>query len=190
MPKHSHKRKRLHRRKSRSHGGSYTSMLSSAIVPGYPVIGRNLIGPDCLAASRPGMLSSPFGGEGLPGMRGGSQCGLGVPASPLQSGGRYEVSLEGAPTNGLASVNRIPCEASRSGLRGGGQPGAPDIRHDEQRAGYTNDVISVGGRNLMIQTPVAGNMNPSCLRGGSRRHKRRHLKKRKATRKHKSKRHH
>jgi hypothetical protein len=164
-------------------------MLSSAIVPGYPVIGRNLIGPDCLAASRPGMLSSPFGGVGLPGMRGGSQCGLGIPASPLQSGGRYEVNLEGAPTNGLAAVNKIPCEASGAGLRGGGQPGAPDIRHDEQRAGYTNDVISVGGQPMMIQT-AAGNVNPSCLRGGSRRHKRRHLKKRKATRKHKSKRHH
>lgn len=189
MPKHSHKRKRLHRRKSRSHGGSYTSMLSSAIVPGYPIIGRNLIGPDCLAASRPGMLSSPFGGAGLPGMRGGSQCGLGIPASPLQSGGRYEVSLGGAPIKGLAGVNPIPCEASRAGLRGGGQPGAPDIALPIPNARFTNGVTSIGGQPMMIQH-AAGNVNPSCLRGGSRRHKRRHLKKRKATRKHKSKRHH
>jgi hypothetical protein len=192
MPKHSHKRHRRHKRRTRSHGGSF-SMGPSFIQPGQLVVGRNLIGPDCLAAQRPGTLSY-VSREGLPGMSGGaSLCAPGAAALPLrqtQSGGRYQVDLEGMPLKGLGGVVSIPCESARSNslnLRGGGPQGAPDIALETPTASYQNTVIQANGRPLMIQTPQA--VTRSCLTvGGRRRGKRRGLKKH--TRKHKSKRHH
>jgi hypothetical protein len=192
MPKHSHKRHRRHKRRTRSHGGSF-SMGPSFIQPGQLVVGRNLIGPDCLAAQRPGMLSY-VSREGLPGMSGGaSLCAPGACALPTrqtQSGGRYQVDLEGMPLKGLGGVVPIPCESARSNslnLRGGGPQGAPDIALETPTASYQNTVVQANGRPLMIQTPQA--VTRSCLTvGGRRSGKRRGLKKH--TRKHKSKRRH
>lgn len=190
MPKHTHKRHRRHKRKSRTYGKSRTrggsySMGPSVVSAGNLVVGRNLIGPDCVASERPGMLSYVSRG-GLPGMSGGAQlCSPGMPAVPKQAGGRYQMSLEGAPHSGLLDAVRIPCEVSRGNPlnQRGGVQGAPDIRYEAPTAGYGNTVVQGAGQPLMIQTPYAAKaMNPSCLTVGGRR--------RKATRKAKSRRRH
>jgi len=112
MPKHSHKRHRRHKRKTRSHGGSY-SMGPSVVSAGNLVVGRNLIGPDCVAAQRPGMLSY-MSRDGLPGMSGGSQlCAPGMPLPEVQRGGHYQIDLNGTPLKGLADISHPPCEANR-----------------------------------------------------------------------------
>lgn len=191
MPKHSHKRHRRHKRRTRSHGGSF-SMGPSFIQPGQLVVGRNLIGPDCLAAQRPGMLSY-VSRNGLPGMSGGGNS-LSVPSMPIvpvsnkQAGGRYQVDLEGMPLKGLGGVLPIPCESARSNslnLRGGGPQGAPDIALETPTASYQNTVIQANGRPLMIQTPQA--VSRSCMTVGGRRSIRKRRGSKKHTRKHKSK---
>lgn len=123
-------------------------------------------GPDCLAASRPGMILSRDMG-GLPGMRGG-RYGMSLEGSVLDA----SRGIVGAP----AQAVRIPCEGSLPhslNLRGGGESvlevgKAADMAvHHAPTAGYGNRMEAVGGQTpLMLQVPYAAK---SCLSGGSRR---------------------
>ena len=166
----SHRARRTHRRR----GGGY-SFGSPYLSPGNLVVqpNRQPGGPDCLAASRPGELSSlPYGG--LPGMRGGRYMSS-LPASVLD-GGRGIIA---SPPQAV----RIPCESTTStsnplNLRGGSRmevgSSASLAAYHAPTAGYGNVSSSSGNVPLMIQVPYAAK---SCLStGGGSRKKRRHRK--------------
>lgn len=157
----------------RRQGGSYStgpSFVSAGNLEIRPTPGA---GPDCLAASRPGMIPSRDMG-GLPGMR----------------GGRYEISLPSSvldASRGIVGTTpqamRIPCETGAPNalnLRGGAAPSvypetievgkAADMAvYHSPTAGYGPRMEVTGGQTpLMLQVPYAAK---SCLSGGSRRRK-------------------
>jgi len=140
------------RRKSRKsqRGGGYTFGL--AVAPEAPyaqqVIGGTPLTPDCLAASRPGMVGPVQGSGGLPGFAGGARMNLGStslanamaggvrmalgsegPGAPIMRGGRYTFDVGAGPITGSAGpvlggypiVSRIGCEG---GLVNTSPPGA------------------------------------------------------------------
>lgn len=152
----------------------------------------------CLAAARPGMISTPTSGLGLPGLSGGGRRRRdrrGVARRRrTQRGGRYSFDLSapaagGTPWGtGIPQVMRIPCEGSiinplnpgphtpntQPPIRGGGGLGVDNVRYTAPTAGYTNAASSwVGstGSPVMVQTPYdARALNPACLKtGGGRR---------------------
>lgn len=162
------KTRRVHRRR----GGGFSTgpaSVSAGNLEIRPTQGQGE-GPDCLAASRPGMIPSRDMG-GLPGMRGG-RYGMSLDASVLDS----SRGIVGAP----AQAVRIPCESGAPhalNLRGGGA--APPVLevgkaadmavYHAPTAGYGPHMEAVGGQTpLMLQVPYAAK---SCLSGGSRRSK-------------------
>lgn len=141
------------RRKSRrtQRGGGY-SFSGTAVAPEAPyantVVGGTPLTPDCLAASRPGMVGPVQGSGGLPGFAGGARMNLGSeplanamaggvrmalgsegPGAPMMTGGRYTVDVGAGPITGSAGpvlggypvVSRIGCEG---GLVNTSPPGA------------------------------------------------------------------
>ena len=125
-------------RSSRQRGGGYT--VGNAVAPEAPyaqeIIGGPRLTPDCLAATRPGLVGPITGTGGLPGFAGGSRQNLGSEGiaqalgSPVMAGGRYTVDLSQGPVNGIgsagpsagmATISRIGCEG---GLVNTSPPGA------------------------------------------------------------------
>lgn len=165
------KTRRIHRRR----GGGFSTgpaFVSAGNLEIRPTQGHGE-GPDCLAASRPGMIPSRDMG-GLPGMRGG-RYGMSLEASVLDP----SRGIVGAP----AQAVRIPCESGAPNalnLRGGAAPPpsfpvlevgkATDMAvYHAPTAGYGHRMEAVGGQTpLMLQVPYAAK---SCLSGGSRRSK-------------------
>lgn len=180
-------------RRLRSRGGGFSTgpaYVSAGNLEIRPTPGP---GPDCLAASRPGMIPSRDMG-GLPGMRGG-RYGMSLEASVLDP----SRGIVGAP----AQAVRIPCESGAPNalnLRGGAVPPSAAVSpippvlevgkaadmaaYHAPTAGYGNRMEAVGGQTpLMLQVPYAAK---SCLSGGSRRNRKTKSKKSKKT---KSKKH-
>ena len=198
--KHSRKHTRKHSRKHS--GGGYT--LGQAVAPEAPysqeIIGGPKLTPDCLAATRPGMVTPITGSGGLPGFAGGRRM----------KGGRYTMSLDQGPLatsgpslGGYPVVSRIGCEgglvntsppgalANPVPLQNGGVGGIDSAYYTAPTAGYDNRpsswVDSVGAP-VQLQLPYdARIMNPACLKTGGRR-TRRYRSKRSKSKKTKSKR--
>jgi citronellol/citronellal dehydrogenase len=148
----------------------------------------------CMAADRPGLLSSyaPAGAGGLPGMGGGGRRRRGTrgkgkgKGSRRQRGGRYSFDLTASPTvggtpwgNGIPQVMSIPCESARHNplnLQAGGVGGVDSAYYVAPTAGYTNNPsswVGAAGAPVQIQTPYdAGTMNPACLKTGGGRKRR------------------
>ena len=159
-------------RRLRRGGGFSTgpAFVSAGNLEIRPVQGE---GPDCLAASRPGMIPSRDMG-GLPGMRGG-RYGMSMEASVLDA----SRGIVGP----IAQAVRIPCETGAPNalnLRGGASSVVPTLEvgkaadiavYHAPTAGYGNRMEAVGGQTpLMLQIPYAAK---SCLSGGSRRNRKR-----------------
>jgi hypothetical protein len=143
----------------------------------------------CMAADRPGMLSTyaPAGAGGLPGMGGGGRRrrrGTRGRKGRSHRGGRYSFDLTASPIpggtpwgNGIPQVMSIPCESARHNplnLQAGGVGGIDSAYYVAPTAGYTNNPstwVGAAGAPVQIQTPYdAGAMNPACLKtGGGRR---------------------
>lgn len=176
------KTRRLRRlRRSLYSGGGFSTgpaFVSAGNLEIRPVQGE---GPDCLAASRPGMIPSRDMG-GLPGMRGG-RYGMSMEASVLDA----SRGIVGP----IAQAVRIPCESGAPNalnLRGGASSAVPSAVpsavstlevgkaadmavYHAPTAGYGNRMEAVGGQTpLMLQIPYAAK---SCLSGGSRRNRKR-----------------
>ena len=130
------KKSRKNYRKQR--GAGYT--VGQAIAPEAPyaqeIIGGPKLIPDCLAATRPGLVGPISGTGGLPGFAGGSRQNMGSEGiaqalgSPVMNGGRYTVDVGQGPINGIGSagpssgmamISRIGCEG---GLVNTSPPGA------------------------------------------------------------------
>jgi len=145
-----HRRTKSRRNNKKQRGGGYT--FGQAVAPEAPyaqqVIGGTPLTPDCLAASRPGMVGPLQGSGGLPGFAGGARTNIGseplanvmsggvkMPlgsegyGAPMMSGGRYTVDVGAGPITGSAGpvlggypvVSRIGCEG---GLVNTSPPGA------------------------------------------------------------------
>ena len=149
-------------------GGAYS--FGAAVAPEAPyassVIGGTPLTPDCLAATRPGLVNAVPGG--LPGFAGGRRKKLrgGVrwdlagnqPGAPVLKGGRYTFDLGAGPLSGSAGpslggypeVSRIGCEgglvntspggaaANPTPLQNGGVGGIDSAAYTAPTAGYTN----------------------------------------------------
>lgn len=172
------KHRRTKSRKSQR-GGGYS--FGAAIAPEAPyaqeVIGGTPLTPDCLAASRPGMVGPLQGSGGLPGFDGGGNINLGSEniaklaggnngsysaikqmAIPSMNGGRYTVDVGAGPITGSAGpvlggypvVSRIGCEG---GLVNTSPPGSLPNPMPLQSGG-------VGGVDSAFYTaPTAGYAN-------------------------------
>jgi len=131
-------RKRTRKNYRKQKGAGYT--FGNAVAPEAPysqeVIGGPRLTPDCLAATRPGLVGPMSGTGGLPGFAGGSRQNLGSEGvaqaigSPLMAGGRYTVDVgqgpingigSAGPSSGMATISRIGCEG---GLVNTSPPGA------------------------------------------------------------------
>jgi len=137
--------------KKSQRGGGY-SFSGHAVAPEAPyantVVGGTPLTPDCLAASRPGMVGPVQGSGGLPGFAGGGNnsgilyngllnkkggvrmpLGSEGPGAPVMRGGRYTVDVGAGPMTGsagpglggYAAISRIGCEG---GLVNTSPPGA------------------------------------------------------------------
>jgi len=137
--------------KKSQRGGGY-SFSGHAVAPEAPyantVVGGTPLTPDCLAASRPGMVGPVQGSGGLPGFagggnnsgilyngllnkKGGVRMALGSEGlgSHVMRGGRYTVDVGAGPMTGsagpglggYAAISRIGCEG---GLVNTSPPGA------------------------------------------------------------------
>ena len=192
----------------RSKGGAY-SFGSSAVAPEAPyaqeVVGGPHLTPDCLAATRQGMLGPVQGSGGLPGFAGGARGGSTTYAiTQGMSGGRYMVDVgtnisnpngSGGPGLGnYATITRIGCEGGLVNTLPPGtyanpnQNGGGDNAYYAPTAGYDNRASSwVGstGAPALLQIPYdAGAMNPACVKtGGSRRYNKKSRKTRRKNRK-------
>jgi len=149
----------------RQKGAGYT--FGQAVAPETPyaqeVIGGPKLTPDCLAATRPGLVGPISGTGGLPGFAGGSRQNLGSEGiaqalgSPVMKGGRYMVDVGQGPINGIGSagpssgmavISRIGCEG---GLVNTSPPGALANPTPLRQAG------GVGGVDSAFYTaPTAG----------------------------------
>lgn len=175
---------------SRQRGGGLGHIYSfgAPIVPGLGNSAEVIPSSSCLAAARPGMISPPTTGLGLPGLSGGARGKRRRSGTKRRSqrGGRYSFDLTGSATfggtpwgSGIPQVVRIPCEGSvpnplNPPLQSGGVGGVDSARYIAPTAGYTNTASSwVGstGAPSLLQTPYeARTMNPACLKtGGGRR---------------------
>ena len=152
-------RRRTKKQTKRKRGGGFT-FPGGSISPGNLIVRPNpqTGGPDCLAQSRPGELST-FSlqqvRQGLPGM----------------SGGRYTTDLsQSLIGSSRPDVVPFPCERSIPNplnLRGGSRMEPLSI----PTAGYTTQASSAGGVPLLLNVPQNGR---SCVTGGSRHKRRRH----------------
>jgi len=142
----------------------------------------------CLAEVRPGYMSNPGGGSGLPGMGGrrrGTRSKRGSKRrGSKQRGGRYGFDLSTSATfggtpwgSGIPQVMSIPCESARSNplnVQAGGVGGVDSAFYSAPTAGYTNTPstwVGTTGAPSMLQTPYdARILNPACMKtGGARR---------------------
>ena len=177
-------------------GQGYT--LGAPIIPGVDTGINFTPQSSCMDAARPGMISTPTTGLGLPGMSGGRRRGKGSKRRGSkrkgtkrrgtkrrrQRGGRYSFDLGTSATfggtpwgSGIPQVVSIPCEAARANplnLQRGGVGGVDSAFYSAPTAGYTNTpstwVGSTGAPSL-LQTPYdARVLNPACMKtGGGRR---------------------
>ena len=172
-------------------GQGYT--LGAPIIPGVDTGISFTPQSSCMEAARPGMISMPTTGLGLPGMSGGRRRGKRKGTKrkgtkrkgyKRQRGGRYSFDLGTSATfggtpwgSGIPQVVSIPCESARSNplnLQRGGVGGVDSAFYSAPTAGYTNTpstwVGSTGAPSL-LQTPYdARVLNPACMKtgGGSR----------------------
>ena len=193
-----------HTRRHRGGGagiGGYS--VGGPLTPGAPIGNTSVIQPmeSCLATARPGMVSFPTSGLGLPGMSGGgrrrrSRRGSRRGSRRIQRGGRYSFSFDpltgAAPWAGAGpQAVRIPCEGSTPNplnpgphtpstqppIQAGGAGGIDSAYYAAPTAGYGNTPSSwVGstGAPVMLQAPYdARSMNPACLKTGGGRRRRR-----------------
>lgn len=187
-----HKRSNRSRRRNQK-GSGYT--FGAAVAPEAPyaqtVIGGTPLTPDCLAATRPGLVGPMQGTGGLPGFAGGMRTNLSS-AAPVMNGGRYTVDVGAGPITGSGNpafgsypvISRIGCEGglvntSPTGALANPRPllqngGVNNAIYTAPTAGYGNVpggfVDSVGGPVLVQQPYEARTMNPACLQtAGSRR---------------------
>lgn len=194
------------RSKRRQHkGGGYS--FGAAVAPEAPysaqVIGGTPLIPDCLDATRPGLVGPQGGTGGLPGFAGGGSEEL---ADMLMKGGRYTFDLAAGPVNGIGSagpssgmaeVSRIGCEGglvntSPPGANpnptplqnGGAGLGEGSLLYTAPTAGYDNrpsEWVSSAGSPSLLQIPYeARTMNPACMKTGGARRKNRKTIKRKS----------
>jgi hypothetical protein len=149
----------------RQRGAGYT--VGQSVAPEAPyaqeIIGGPKFTPDCLAATRPGLVGPISGTGGLPGFAGGSRQNMGTEGiaqalgSPVMNGGRYMVDVGQGPINGIGSagpsagmavISRIGCEG---GLVNTSPPGALANPTPLRQAG------GVGGVDSAYYTaPTAG----------------------------------
>jgi hypothetical protein len=167
------------------HGGGLGQSYSfgAPIVPGLGNSAEVLPMSSCLAATRPGMVSTPTTGLGLPGFSGGARRrgrrgSRGSRRSRrvrTQRGGRYSFDLSapiagGTPWgSGIPPVMRIPCEGSTPNplnpgphtpstqppMRGGASV-AQDLAYYAPTAGYGNAPsgwVGSTGAPVLVQTP-------------------------------------
>ena len=170
----------------RYRGGGLGQIFSSpgpSIVPGVDTGISFTPQSSCLAEVRPGYISNPGAGSGLPGMGGGRRRGSKRRGSK-QRGGRYGFDLSTSATfggtpwgSGIPQVMSIPCESARSNplnLQSGGVGGVDSAFYSAPTAGYTNTPstwVGSTGSPSMLQTPYdARTLNPACMKtGGARR---------------------
>ena len=173
-------------------GQSYT--LGAPIIKGVDTGISFTPQSSCMAEARPGMISTPTTGLGLPGMSGGYKRrksrrskSKGRKSKRRQRGGRYSFDLSSSSTfggtpwgSGIPQVMSIPCEAARSNplnLQKGGVGGVDSAFYAAPTAGYTNTPstwVGTTGAPSLLQTPYdARTLNPACLKtGGGRRNRR------------------
>lgn len=187
-------RKSSRTRRMRGGGLGQAYSFGAPIVPGLGNSAEVIPMSSCLAATRPGMVSTPTVGLGLPGLSGGARKrrGSGTRRRRLQRGGRYSFDLSapvagGTPWGtGIPPVMRIPCEAATHNplntgapMRGGAAAGlgASSLAYVAPTAGYGNAPsgwVGSTGAPVLIQTPYeARAMNPACLKTGGGKRKRR-----------------
>jgi len=183
----------------RTKGGAY-SFGSSAVAPEAPyaqvVVGGPQFTPDCLAATRYGLVGPVSGSGGLPGFSGGGRIGPTTHAiTQGMAGGRYMVDVgtnvsnpngSGGPGLGnYATITRIGCEGGLVNTSPSGASANPVVLQNggthsaaymAPTAGYDNkpsEWVSSTGSPSLLQIPYeAGTMNPACLKtGGSRRYR-------------------
>lgn len=184
-------------RKHRGGGAGQSYSFGAPIVAGLGNAAEVVPMSSCLASARPGMISFPTTGLGLPGLSGGGrrrrlQKGRG--SRKAQRGGRYSFDLSspvagGTPWGtGIPPVMRIPCEGSVANplnngrMSGGGAPGSASPSYFAPTAGYSNGAstwVGSTGAPSMVQTPYdARAMNPACLKTGGGRRRSRSMRKR------------
>lgn len=206
MKKRSSRQRHTKKRQSRRHakrtyrGGGYS--FGAAVAPETPfaqeVIGGPKLIPDCLDATRPGLVGPLQGTGGLPGFAGGGM-----------KGGRYTFDLSTGPVNGIGSagpssgmaqVSRIGCEGglvntSPPGAQGNPTPlqnggvglGEGSLLYTAPTAGYDNkpsEWVSSAGSPSLLQIPYeARTMNQACLKtGGGKKKSKKSRKSRKSRR--------
>jgi hypothetical protein len=169
-------------------GQSYT--LGSPIIPGVDTGISFTPTSSCMAMDRPGMISTPTTGLGLPGMSGGRRrrASRRKGSRRKMRGGRYSFDLTssatfgGTPfTGGIPQVMSIPCESARHNplnVQSGGVGGVDSAFYSAPTAGYTNmpsTWVGATGSPSLLQTPYdARILNPACMKtGGGRRKSRR-----------------
>lgn len=179
-------------------GQSYT--FGAPIVAGLGNAAEVVPFSSCMATPRPGEVSLPLKGLGLPGLSGGGK-------RRRQRGGRYTFDLSqqitpGAPwAGGIPQAVRIPCEGNtpnplnpgphtpvtQAPVQRGGVGGVDSAFYYAPTAGYTNTPstwLGSTGAPSLIQTPYeARAYNPACIKtaGGGRRTARRGGKRRRKT---------
>jgi hypothetical protein len=192
--------KRRNTRKQQNGGGySFGRAISPETPYAQEVIGGPRLTPDCLESTRPGLVNSASGNQGLPGF------------GSTMKGGRYTFDLTQGPINdigsagpsgGLAVVSRIGCEggiyntsppgaaSNPSVLQNGGVGGVDSASYIAPTAGYSNKAsewVSSSGSPSLLQTPYdARAMNPACLKTGGRRRQRKSRKSRRSSKNRKS----
>lgn len=177
------------RRKQRGGNLGQSYSFGAPITPGAPIGNTAEVIPmsSCMAAARPGMVSFPTTGLGLPGMSGGTRKMR--MKKRKQAGGRYSFDLS-SPTPGAAApwaggippVIRIPCESANTTFnplnQRGGVGGVDSAFYAAPTAGYTNNPstwLGSTGSPSLVQTPYEARTTPPvCLKtgGGRRRSKR------------------
>jgi hypothetical protein len=198
---------RKSRCKRNQHGGGLGNTVGFAA--GSPLINNDLAwksGSSCVAEQRFGFLPNGFTGpQGLPGMSGGRRKGRkgSRRGRKAQRGGGYGIAAYDGTLGtqgGLAPIQSVPCEASRSAIpdsgaantlnvRGGTLWDGPIAPKGMIGGGNTESIIvptarysdladpsgirSAAGTNIMIHTPLnASEMNPACIKTGGARKKR------------------
>jgi hypothetical protein len=162
-------------RKQAGGGQGQSYSFGAPIVPGLGNSAEVVPMSSCGAASRPGFISFPSTGLGLPGLSGGGRRRR----ARSQRGGRYSFDLSapvagGTPWgSGIPPVMRIPCEASTATMRGGA---SDNVGYFAPTAGYSNGAstwVGSTGAPSMVQTPYdARAMNPACTKTGGGRKRR------------------
>jgi hypothetical protein len=175
---------RRHRGGGLGNGYTFGAPIISNLDAGQTVVPQS----SCMAEVRPGYISNPGTGSGLPGMGGGGKRrSKRSKRGKKHRGGRYGFDLSASSTfggtpwgSGIPQVVSIPCETARSNplnLQAGGVGGVDSAFYSAPTAGYSNTpstwVGSTGAPSL-LQTPYdARTVNPACLKTGGRRSRRR-----------------